>query len=207
MHASQGYKVGICDLTMAELSSNGTVALRQREAALASELLNVTERLNVKLPDRGLTISPETIATLVDVIRTYQPRVVFAPYFIDRHPDHGHCSKLVEEAVFSAGIHKFQGQQALPSHKAEELYFYFINGFHTPDFCVDVTAVHEQKMCALSAYKSQFAMTEKTVATPLTSDYLETVESRDRLFGKEVGVRFAEGFKSKRPLRVKSVVR
>lgn len=30
-HTDAGYKVGLCELTYAELSSNGTVELRQRE--------------------------------------------------------------------------------------------------------------------------------------------------------------------------------
>ena len=31
-HADAGYKVGICDLTLADMSSNGTVQSRKREA-------------------------------------------------------------------------------------------------------------------------------------------------------------------------------
>lgn len=33
-YAEQGYRVGICDLTEAELSSNGTVALRKKKRSL-----------------------------------------------------------------------------------------------------------------------------------------------------------------------------
>ena len=32
-HTKAGHRVGVCDLTLAELSSNGTVELRQQEAA------------------------------------------------------------------------------------------------------------------------------------------------------------------------------
>lgn len=38
-HVQAGYKVGICDLTMAEISSNGTVELRKQEADQASKVL------------------------------------------------------------------------------------------------------------------------------------------------------------------------
>ncbi|MBM7681440.1 bacillithiol biosynthesis deacetylase BshB1 [Pullulanibacillus pueri] len=205
-HISLKKAVGIIDLTKAELSSNGDVVTRQQEAKEASEILGLTVRQSFDIPDRGIEMNHETISLIVDSIRRYRPSVVFAPYFIDRHPDHGHCGRLVEEAVFSAGIRKYKGMQDLPSHKVEALYFYFINGFHTPSFCVDITQVHEQKMRALSAYKSQFILSEESVETPLTTDYLETVESRDRLFGKEIGTRYAEGFISKKPLVISSFI-
>lgn len=198
VHTQKGFRVGIVDLTAAELSSNGSVPLRKEEAAKAGEILKLTRRDNLGFPDRGLYLDENKIATLVDIIRRYRPKVVFAPYSKDRHPDHGHCGRLVEEAVFSAGIHKYKGKEAFPAHKTAALYFYFINGFHKPDVVLDITAVQPQKMRALAAYESQFEQGEG-VETPLTTGYLETVESRDRLFGKESGVLFAEGFKAKRP--------
>ncbi len=200
-HYEQGFKSGIVDLTKAELSSNGTVERRAEEAQLASERLGLTYRGNLGFPDRGLLSNrEEVIDQLVDLIRETKPKLVFAPYERDRHPDHGHCGTLVEEAVFSAGVRNYVGHSKLPAHRVEHLYFYFINGFHHPDVVVDITSVQEQKMAALSAYKSQFILEEGAVQTPLTNGYLETVESRDRLFGKEVSCTFAEGFRSKKPL-------
>lgn len=32
--------------------------------------------------------------------------------------------------------------------------------------------------------------------------YIETVEARERMFGKEVGVAYAEGFMTKKPLLI-----
>ncbi|TCP31618.1 bacillithiol biosynthesis deacetylase BshB1 [Scopulibacillus darangshiensis] len=201
LHQSKGYLTGICDLTLAELSSNGNVQQRQREASLATDILNLSIRDNLLMPDRGLLIDDEKVAVIVDLIRTYRPRLIFAPYFEDRHPDHGHCGKLIEEAYFSAGIKKYEGLKALPAFRPEELYFYFINGFHQPDFVVDISDVHGTKMAALKSYKSQFIQSDQGVETPLTNGYLETVESRDRLYGKETGTLFAEGFKVKRPIK------
>jgi N-acetylglucosamine malate deacetylase 1 len=200
LHSDSGFKVGIIDLTQAELSSNGTVAIRQEEAEKAARVLGLSVRQNLGFPDRGLLERTDIIPVLVDLIRTYEPTLVFAPYEVDRHPDHGHCGRLVEEAVFSAGIHKYQGREGRPAHKVTNLYSYFINGFHSPDFVVDITAVQSKKREALQAYKSQFIKEVGGVETPLTTGYVETVESRDRLFGKEVGLAFAEGFTSKKPL-------
>ena len=72
-----------------------------------------------------------------------------------------------------------------------------INGFHKPDFLIDISSYMDKKIEALNAYKSQFEKTEQSFATPLVNGYIETVEAREKLFGKQVGVDFAEGFKTK----------
>ena len=53
-HTRLGFRVGICDLTEAEMSSNGTVERRRGEAQQASDILGLKVRDNLKLPDRGL---------------------------------------------------------------------------------------------------------------------------------------------------------
>ncbi|MFB3166158.1 bacillithiol biosynthesis deacetylase BshB1 [Bacillus niacini] len=198
--AANGKRIGICDLTDADLSSNGTIELRKLEAKKAAEILGVTERLSLGIPDRGLLLKEEFIREIASVIRRYQPQIVFAPYFEDRHPDHGNCARLVEEAVFSAGIRKYLTKSDEEPHKVSSVYFYMINGFHKPDFTFDISETMEQKIAALRAYKSQFEQTENSVETPLVNGYIETVEARERLFGQQVGVKFAEGFKSKVPI-------
>lgn len=199
-YAQQGYDIGICDLTLAELSSNGTVHTRQQEAKRAADILGVRTRIQLKLPDRGLTVQKEHIDPIVTVIRTYRPKVVFAPYWEDRHPDHGQCAKLVEEAVFSAAVCRYEDRRQLPPHRVHAVYFYMINGFHRPHFVVDISDTIDKKLASLRAYESQFERKSDSVDTPLTNGYIETVESRERLFGKEVGVSFAEGFMTKKPL-------
>jgi bacillithiol biosynthesis deacetylase BshB1 len=201
-YARKGYKIGICDLTLAELSSNGTVELRQQEAKEAAHILGVTERVNLRLPDRSLLKNEAYIHKIVSVIREYRPSLVFAPYWVDRHPDHGNCASLVEEAVFSAAIRRYEDERNLPAHRVKSLYFYMINGFHQPSFLIDISDTIELKLASLRAYKSQFEKTAGSVDTPLTNGYIETVESRERLFGKEAGVPFAEGFISKKPILI-----
>ncbi|MEH7303504.1 bacillithiol biosynthesis deacetylase BshB1 [Neobacillus drentensis] len=197
---SEGKRVGICDLTDADLSSNGNVELRKLEAANAAEILKVSMRTSLGFPDRGLFFKEEYIREIARVIRLTKPQVVFAPYFEDRHPDHGNCANLVEEAVFSAGIRKYETEGNEPAHRVERVYFYMINGFHKPDFTIDISQYMDQKLQALREYKSQFEQTEESYNTPLVNGYIETVESREKMFGKLVGVTFAEGFKTKVPI-------
>ncbi|WEG11340.1 bacillithiol biosynthesis deacetylase BshB1 [Pullulanibacillus sp. KACC 23026] len=207
LYARKGYKVGIVDLTKAELSSNGTVERRQKEAREATKAIGLAYRECLDFPDRGLMQDPQAVInTIVDIIRSTKPKLVFAPFEQDRHPDHGHCGTLVKEAVFSAGVEKYKGNKGCSRHRADDLYFYFINGFHKPDFLVDITSVQEEKMKALKSYRSQFVIEEGGIETPLTNGYIETVESRDRLFGKEGGLTFAEGFRTSKPLVVKSLL-
>jgi len=104
---NRGKKVVICDLTEAELSSNGTVEIRKKEAKNAVTKLGVKERVNLKIGDRGIRITDDQINQVAELIRMYQPTIIFAPYSIDRHPDHGHTSLLVTEAAFSAGIRRY----------------------------------------------------------------------------------------------------
>ncbi|MEH7353766.1 bacillithiol biosynthesis deacetylase BshB1 [Neobacillus drentensis] len=200
---SEGKRTGICDLTDADLSSNGNVILRKEEAARAAEILEVSVRTTMGFPDRGLLLNQEYIRKIADVIRTYKPQVVFAPYFEDRHPDHGNCARLVEEAVFSAGIKKYKTDKCNDPHRVEKMYYYMINGFHNPDFTIDISTFIDKKLAALRAYKSQFEYSEQSYNTPLVNGYIETVEARERMFGKMVGVTYAEGFKTKVPLLLK----
>lgn len=199
-YVGRNMKVGICDLTEADLSSNGTVQSRKLEASEAASILGVQVRENLQLPDRGLFLTDNAIKKVVATIRKYRPRVVFAPYLIDRHPDHGNCTKIVEEAVFSAGIRKYETDENLPPHRVEKIIYYMINGFHKPDMVIDISEYMNIKIASLNAYKSQFQKTSETIDTPLVNGYIESIEAREKLFGKEVGVSYAEGFKVKSPI-------
>lgn len=201
-HAQAGHRVGVCDLTEAEMSSNGTVELRRQEAAAASAVLGVSRRSNLKLPDRGLAPVREQLEAIVEEIRLTRPRVVFAPYWKDRHPDHVQCSRLIEEAVFNAKLRKFMPD--LPPVQVERLIYYYINDMDEVSLVVDVSEWYDLKRQALAAYRSQFdrSAVEDSVATPLTNGYLKRVESRDYLLGQGKGWLYAEGFAVKQPFGV-----
>lgn len=200
--ASTGKQIVICDLTEAELSSNGDIETRRKESKASAEILGIAERVNLNIADRGLFKSEDNIREIVNVIRKYQPTVVFAPYKKDRHPDHGNCSELVREAFFSAGIRKYKGTEEFPAHKTKGFYHYLINGFSNPDFMIDISNFIDYKIKALEAYQSQFYSSNEGVATPLTEGYIETIVAREKLFGKEVDVAYAEGFISGKPLLI-----
>ena len=78
-YAQMGKKIVICDLTKAEMSSNGTVERRKEEANKAADIIGA-EANSLDLPDRGLYMKDEYINQIITIIRTYKPTLVFAPY-------------------------------------------------------------------------------------------------------------------------------
>src|SRR5215831_18929581 len=100
-HVDLGLRVGLCDLTAGEMGSNGTVEGRLKEAEAARQVLGAAWRENLHLPDRHLGSDPAHRDAITALIRRHRPRVVAAPYWIDRHPDHPAASALVAEAVFN----------------------------------------------------------------------------------------------------------
>ena len=197
-HTKAGFRVGICDLTFAEMSSNGTVESRRIEADEAGRILGLAERSNLGLPDRGLRFESDQLTAIVQEIRRLRPRYVFAPYGQDRHPDHVQCGKMVEDAVFSAKLRKY-----LPDSEpfqVERLYSYFINDVYEPDIVIDVTADYSKKIEALQAYRSQFYVGEGDVVTAINQGFLDGIEARDKAIGQKLGYRFAEGFVCKQPI-------
>lgn len=202
-HTRAGLAVGICDLTHAEMSSNGTVELRKQEAEEAARVLGLRYRSSLGLPDRGLFICREQIEAITLEIRRLRPRIVFAPYWQDRHPDHVMCSHLVKEAVFNAKLRRYLPESEPVS--VEQIYYYFINDLYEADLAVDVSDLYSLKTASLSAYRSQFTPASGQngyVSTPLNQAYLERVEARDRLMGQKLSVAYAEGFVTQSPYQV-----
>jgi bacillithiol biosynthesis deacetylase BshB1 len=198
--ARLGARVGLCDLTAGEMGSNGTVEERLGEAEAAREVLGAAWRTNLRLPDRAIGSSADHQRAAAALVRCARPRVVAVPYWSDRHPDHERASELLTEAVFSAGLRRFDaGGEAW---KPDAVFYYFINDSAAPSFVVDVSDDYETKRRALACHASQFAPSgPDAVATRLTSSrFPQMIESRDAQFGAQVRVAFAEGFVSKRTL-------
>jgi bacillithiol biosynthesis deacetylase BshB1 len=194
LHASRGERVGLCDLTAGEMGSNGTPVERRAEAEAAREVLGARWRVNLGLPDRALEASVAQITPIVSLIRQCRPRTIALPYWTDRHPDHVRASQLLTEALFTAGLRRFEtgGEAWAPDWACH----YFINDHASPSFVVDVSAQYDLKRRALACHASQFAPAGAgAVSTRLTSSrFAQLIESRDAQFGAQIGVAYAEGF-------------
>jgi len=198
-HAALGLRVGLCDLTAGEMSSNGTVDERLREADAASTVLGAAWRENLRWPDRRIGKEPAHLEHAVTFIRKHRPRVVAAPYWSDRHPDHGAASAVIAEAVFNAGLRRYAAGGE--PWKVDWICYYFINDTATPSFVVDVTDQYEAKRHALDCHVSQFRREPHQVDTRLNTPlFRQLIESRDAHFGALAGVRWAEGFVVREPV-------
>jgi bacillithiol biosynthesis deacetylase BshB1 len=198
-HAAMGLSVGLCDLTAGEMGSNGTVEDRLKEAEAARQVLGAAWRENLRLPDRRLGSDHAHADAVSALIRRHRPRVVAAPYWIDRHPDHPAASTLVTEAVFNSGLRRYP--VAGEPWKVEWVCYYFINDGAAPSFVVDVTDTYERKRQALDCYASQFRAGPNAVGTRLNSPlFRQLVESRDAQFGAQAGVTWAEGIVVREPV-------
>ena len=105
---SDGKKVGIIDLTRGELGTRGTVETRKAEAARAAEIMGVTIRENLDMPDGFFQNDELNQRKVITAIRKYQPDIILANAPEDRHPDHGRSAKLVADAAFLAGLRKIE---------------------------------------------------------------------------------------------------
>src|SRR6476660_5144232 len=97
-YVKEGYQCHFLTLTRAELSSNGDVYTRQKEAEAAANILGVQHRVQLNVKDRGLkSMTDEDKNELIRIIRAKKPRFIFVP-LEDRHPDHGNCATIMKEA-------------------------------------------------------------------------------------------------------------
>jgi N-acetylglucosamine malate deacetylase 1 len=199
--AAMGLQVGLCDLTRGEMGTNGTPEERLAEADAARVALGAVWRENLHWPDRHIGKDPSQLEDAVAFIRTHRPRVVAAPYWMDRHPDHVSASQLLTEAVSNAGLRRYPS--AGEAWKPHWICYYFINDAAVPSFVVDVSDYYEIKRRALDCHASQFARpgSGDAAATRLNTPlFRQLIESRDAQFGALAGVRWAEGFVVREPI-------
>ncbi len=194
-----GHRVGLCDLTRGEMGSNGTPEQRVAEAEAAREVLGAVVRENLGWPDRRLGSSPDHERSAVELIRRLRPRTIAIPYWDDRHPDHVTSSRVLTEAVFSAGLRRYA--PSTEPWRPEWLCYYFINDGAAPSFVVDVSEHYPVKRRALECYGSQFRGGADKATTRINSPrFGQLIESRDAQFGALVTVEFAEGFVVREPV-------
>jgi len=200
LHAARGQRVGLCDLTAGEMGSNGTVEERLVEAEAARVVLGAAWRVNLRWPDRGIGASATHVRDAASLVRQARPRVVAIPYWSDRHPDHVSASRVLTEAVFNAGLRRYDADGE--AWKPEWVCHYFINDAVAPSFVIDVSDTYETKRRALACYRSQFRPSGAgAVPTRLTEEsFSRLIESRDAQFGAQIGVAHAEGFVVREPV-------
>ncbi|MEO7446314.1 MAG: bacillithiol biosynthesis deacetylase BshB1 [Ferruginibacter sp.] len=195
----RGKKTGIIDLTAGELGTRGTADTRKKEAADAAAILKIDVRENLGLADGFFQNDEVHQRKVISAIRKYQPEIIFCNAPEDRHPDHGRSARLVSDAAFLSGLSKIvtsrdgENQQAW---RPKYVFHYIQDRFLQPSFVVDISGSWEEKIASVKAYTTQFySGDDKGPQTYISSAaFLDSVVGRYKMFGKMIGVEYAEGF-------------
>ncbi|HEX7356761.1 MAG TPA: bacillithiol biosynthesis deacetylase BshB1 [Ignavibacteriaceae bacterium] len=194
-----GLKVGIIDFTRGELGTRGTAETRQREAFNAAIVLKVSLRENLEMPDGDIRINKENLMKVIIAIRKFKPKILFAPYFNDRHPDHIDASHLVKRAMFSTGLSKiktFDKEVPQNHYRPEKLFYYMQTYTFEPTFIIDISDSFEDKMKAVECYSTQFHNPKSKEPETFISKpgFINYLKSRAEFYGFSIGKSFGEAF-------------
>ncbi len=200
----KGYRVGVVDLTRGELGTRGTAEQRKVEAAQAADIMGLSVRENLGLPDGNIEINRENKLKVIRLLRSYRPLLILVPYWRCRHYDHAHCSQLVSEAAFYSGLVKIDTGE--PPFRPKRVVYYRCRSEFTPSFVVDITPYFPLKWKAIMAYKSQFSKESTETGVVDTGYFLETIKNLSRYYGSLIGVEYGEPFIVKEALEVEDPV-
>jgi bacillithiol biosynthesis deacetylase BshB1 len=204
--AADGVSAGMLELTHGEMGTRGTPQIRSREARAAARILGVRFREQLDFGDGNLRTGREEELQLIDFIRRVRPRLVFAPWPDERHPDHVRTGQIVTDASFYAGLRQINTK--FPAHRPQAVVYYLQNYVLPPSFVVDVTDHWKTKMKAIGAFKSQFfdAKSKEPKTNLADKKFLEIIDARGKHFGAMIGVSYGEAFVTKQPPRVDDVI-
>jgi N-acetylglucosamine malate deacetylase 1 len=221
---AEGLAVGILDLTDGEPTPHGAPEIRRRETAEATKVLGVSWRENLGLPNRSLEPTLAARAALATVFRRTRPRWIFAPYWLDAHPDHVAATQLIEAARFWSKLTKtdMPGEPFYP----ERIFYYYcihLRILPQPAFVLDISDFWERKRTAIACYRSQFGdalcgaavpaaqaggtpAPQSTAGQPFSTAAAPAPTVIDRLrdqaavWGALIGARYGEPFASREPV-------
>jgi bacillithiol biosynthesis deacetylase BshB1 len=193
-YRADGFRVGVLDLTSGEPTPHGSLEIRAQETAAATEILGLDWRGNLGLPNRSLQPTLEARALLAGAFRQLKPRLVFAPYWVDAHPDHTAAVELIEAARFWSKLTKTD-LPGTPHHPSRILYYNCVHlrVVEKPAFVLDISAVWEQKLASILCYRSQFVTGRPTVAPT----FIDRLRDQAAYWGWAIGAAYGEPFASK----------
>ncbi len=206
---AEGKKVAVIDLTRGELGTRGSAEIRSAEAAAAAEILGVHARENLAMADGFFQHNEENIRKIITAIRKYQPQVVICSAPEDRHPDHGRSSKLISDAAFLSGLRRIEttdNNEVQQHWRPAQVFHYIQDRYLKPDFVYDISPYFEQKLKAVLCYTTQFnTLDSSEPATYISNpDFVEVIRARALMFGKRIGVNFAEGYLTQKTIGITS---
>jgi LmbE family N-acetylglucosaminyl deacetylase len=200
--SDKGQRILLVDLTDGEPTEFAEPGIRAKQAGEAARILGV-ERITLGLHDRLLTDTTQARLQLAALIRQHRPRWVYSIGEASVHPDHAAMVGLARAAVFLARLGQWErvpGGELLAEQEPwviERLFFPHCKmepAWADFAFAVDVSAVYERKRQALAVYQAIFQVEGDQL--------LAMYEAEDQYYGRRLGVKYAEIFRSASPLLV-----
>lgn len=197
----EGKRVGVLDLTNGEPTPHGSPEIRAAETDAATKVLGLTWRGNLGLTNRSLEATLDARHKLAGVIRQTRPRWLFAPFWIDAHPDHVAATELVDAARFWSKLSKSD----IPGepHHPERIYNYYcvhLKMAANPAFVLDISDYWETKLASIEAYQSQFITGREHLDPP----FLDRLHHEAAHWGQAIGVKYGEPYHSREPIGMNS---
>jgi LmbE family N-acetylglucosaminyl deacetylase len=193
--ARLGYRVGVLHMTNGEPTPRGDPETRARELAEASRIMGVAHVETLSLTNRELMDGPPARYAVATAFRHYRPKIVvgMAGRTPGASPDHYQAQLILEAARFYSQFTKWDDRfDHTGPHRVDWLWYRPVHiAAEIPHwrgtFVVDISDVYEQKLAAISAYKSQFD--EQRLAR-----LLHRVRAFDAADGARCGFEYGELF-------------
>lgn len=191
-----GLATGVVDVTRGEMGTRGTREDRDRETRAASELLGISLRRNLELPDGRVEVSQQSREALARILREHRPSVVIAQHEHDLHPDHAAAGRLAREAWYLAGLRRLAELDGGPAAARPRRFLSFMGHVpFEPGLVVDIGPVWERKLAVVRCYASQLAPADagdRGQHFLFGADILGRMETRARAWGERIGARYGE---------------
>ena len=168
------------EVTLVNCTDTGTAASssrqRQIEAESAAKNLGVDYH-NLNIPQSDFAFNRMNIQYVESIITKLQPTFVFTMSRDDSHNDHQTINSIIKSVGRKNTFSIASLGQALPG------------GINTSklNMFIDISEQFETKINSINCYTSQI---EK-----FGENWLEAIENRDKYYGFQIGVRYAEAAK------------
>ena len=191
-----GRSVHLVVCSRGEAGTNGTPAIRTREAKAAAKILGATLEFLELDGDAHLGLKTAHAFSLAGIIRRVRPGVVLAPTTEpNQHPDHWRLGQLVRDATRLARYGGLAELKARAPHAIGQLFFYALGPGSEPSappVLIDLSAPEliATWTKAMEAHASQMK----------TRNYVELQLARARVRGLDAGVAHAQALWPNDPL-------
>ena len=188
------------DCGSAEMGCDEISRVRRGEGRNAAELLGA-DYVCLEFLDLSIVIDNDSRRRVTEALRRARPDVVLTSPPVDYMSDHEMTSRLVRDACFNAPIPNYATHQWDPAPVLEHIpHLYYMDPVEgtdylgrplAPDFIVDISATFPLKKDMLACHASQRNWLLKQHGM---DEYLNKCEQWSAARGREIGVKYGEGF-------------